>query len=383
MVRVVAGAAFGLVVGGFGLQAYASAQGVLVRLDASTRSLTAPVEVHLVGGNGDVLVTLSDSGDGADVIAADGVWSGAAFPDGDRFEVSVVSGGTTWSAGEVTWTADAAARDIDLKLIDDTVTLQSGVGGNAGASKARKAGGEGKAGRGGKSGKSKSTRSGGSRRRESSESVGDDGLSMGDIVAFSGLGLGVIALLAAAAVWLRGRGAASGVALPRGLEVVPEAGVFGEGTPSLTDGLFVWKVDEADTHAAVTDALRSLAAWHRVLVVAPKGFAVPTVPGGPVLVSHATRPAAIGDQLDALVSTPGRPPALLAVGLGTDPDRMRDLADAIPLDLGGIALVHGDVPTELPVVHGQKQANGWSLTLGSRTMVVASTPTGLVLVQEG
>ena len=91
----------------------------------------------------------------------------------------------------------------------------------------------------------------------------------------------------------------------RGVELVPEAGVFGGATPSLSDGLCVWQVSEDDLQPAIHDALATLARFHRVLVVAPTGLDIPSVPGGPVYLSTTRRPGTVG-ELMALVVRGGR-----------------------------------------------------------------------------
>ena len=91
----------------------------------------------------------------------------------------------------------------------------------------------------------------------------------------------------------------------------------------------------------------------------------------------------VGELMAQLVRRPGLPPALMLVGQGSDADRYRDLADAVPVDHGGLALVHKPVAGELPAMVGRRTDGGWQVEVGGQSLAVALGPHGLAPAGEG
>ena len=357
----------------------ASRLGVLVRLDAGAVELEPPVKVVLASDGGSFEVLLADDGRFADVKADDGAWAGSGVIEGEAFAVSVVTPSQTWSGVPGAWLVPEAARDLDLRLEGEQVVATAvGSPGIARPSDHPEGGPPAEA-----------------ERQPGSEAppvlsevppLPSVSRSTGPGPRlFVGVGVGVLGLLGllGLAGW-RGRStqlAEDPVDPLGGVETLPEAGIFGGPTPSLSDGLCVWQVAENDLDAAILDALTALSRFHRVLVVGPRGLPLPSV-GGEVAVASSTRPVAIGRQLVDLAEQAGPPPVLFVVGQGGDADSYRDLADAIPVGLGGLALVHTPVAPELPAMAGMRTAEGWRVDTGGQLVELQSTSAGLAAVDD-
>ena len=178
----------------------------------------------------------------------------------------------------------------------------------------------------------------------------------------------MLVLVGVAWLWLRNRPAEGGGGTPNGLVVVPEPGLLGPGTPSLSDGLGLWIVPEADQEAVVAPLLATLARHHRVLFAAPSRVAAPSVYGGPVYRATNTRPSHVGDAAEAL-QREGGAVAVLFVGTGADAATIRDYADLLPTGVGSICLVAQDpgVPAITRVL-AQRDGGAWVVTVGDRTL---------------
>jgi hypothetical protein len=344
------------------LAAYAEPVGLVIRLNAGTEALTAPVVVTFTPPTGEaVSVELTDDGQKPDVAAGDSNWAGSGLLSDASVSVSVSGGGgQSFPVGAVTWEAGEGAKDLDLTLaggkITASATRQSGAGGAGGTGGA---GGGAPVGDGGGAPTGAPTAgapegagaspaggftvaSGGAARPRSATFPGESG-GAGDSTLFIVFGAGLLVLVGIAWAWARGRrggGGAVGDAAraPSGLTLVPEPGLLGEGSPSLADGLFSWVAWPGQLEAQVGAALQTLAWSHRVLVVARSSLSLPGVHGGPVYRVNAARPTHVGAVAEALVLEGGPPLAVLLVGVAEDEASLRDYADLLPMGVGGVVL---------------------------------------------
>jgi len=311
----------------------ASGMGVLVRLDAGDQVMEPPIKAvfTLDGERHEVL--LSDDGVGADVSAGDGMWVGSGFCDSHSFGITLITPAGTYEGGSVEWPPSQPTRDIDLLLEEGRLVVSTNAISKSGGSE------------------EPPKQDAPTARQGPPSSPDANGSESFSPALYIVAGVGMLGLMVLVLWRSRNRAAPDESALlPRTVEVVPEPGLSGPGTPSLSDGLVVWRVAENNLGKAVSDVLTALARFHQVLIVAPSKVAVPEVAGGPVHVCQSSRPASIHARMAELARLPGRPPALLLVGQSADADGFRDIADAVPFNHGGIALVHKPVARELPTL---------------------------------
>ena len=342
------------------LAAYAEPVGLVIRLNAGTEALKAPVVVSFTPPAGEaVSVELTDDGQKPDVAAGDSNWAGSGLLSDASVSVSVTAGGgQSFPVGAVTWEAGEGAKDLDLTLaggkITAAATRQSGAGGGGagGGGTPGNAGGGGAPtgapttpaaeGAGASPAGGFTVASGGAARPRSATFPGESG-GGGDSTLFIVFGAGLLVLVGIAWAWARGRRGGGGAVgdvsrAPSGLTLVPEPGLLGEGSPSLADGLFSWVAWPGQLEAQMVAALQTLAWSHRVLVVARSSLSLPGVHGGPVYRVNAARPTHVGAVAEALVLEGGPPLAVLLVGVAEDEATLRDYADLLPMGVGGVVL---------------------------------------------
>ncbi|MEN9786587.1 MAG: hypothetical protein RLZZ299_1851 [Pseudomonadota bacterium] len=181
------------------------------------------------------------------------------------------------------------------------------------------------------------------------------------------VGGGLLLLAGAGWAWTRLRaraipvGAASWVRLP-------EAGLFGPGTPSLSDGWVRCAVDPAERDAALEGVLGTLADHRPVLVIARSDVPVPPVRGHAVHRSAVARPTHVAQVLEALEAR-GEPSVLLLVE--DDPAVAQALAEALPADTAAMVLHAGDPSPAAPgwpVVSLRRGEHGWTARAGETTV---------------
>jgi hypothetical protein len=185
------------------------------------------------------------------------------------------------------------------------------------------------------------------------------------------LSVGLAALLLGGLGWLAWRNRReSAAAEPDMLAPLPEPPFVGHEFPSLSDGLSVWVAPtEGDAAQLVSPLLATVARDHRVVVVAPPSLTPPRVRGGPVYRTNGTRAAHLGDALDALYRVGGAPVAIFVWGV-SDPGLIRDYADELGANTGGVALMSGEVQVAVPTVRAQPQGEEWLLTCQSERLRV-------------
>lgn len=159
--------------------------------------------------------------------------------------------------------------------------------------------------------------------------------------------------------------------VPRRLERLPSAGLFGPGSAPLSQGLQAWEVQPEHAAALLGPLLATLARDHRVLLAAPERSPIPPVPGGPVYRAVDARPAELGRLLARLADAPGLPVAVLMLGRGRDAADLRRSQVALPANTGGVVLLTETARTALHTAQISPLDTGWRLVtdLGSLDLV--------------
>lgn len=370
--------------------------GVVVRLDATSEAVQAPVVVHLRPASGQTIdVQLKDDGVSPDVAAGDGAWSAVATLAGDSFDVSMTVGQRELPGGPVEWSAGDRHRDLALTVVNGALQATAGVapeviesapatpptsvtgigpGGGDGAPGSPGGGdgtpgatgpspGSGTAGGAGSPGGGAGATPGGAPEGAPSESS-----------LYLLLGLGGLVLAGIAWMWLRG---GSGGALPKGMTLSPEAPLVGPGTPSLSDGLAVWVVAPADARDFSRAMLATLARAHRVVVSAPPRAEVAPVAGGPVYRVEAGKLRTLHAALDLLAGEGQGGAALLVLDEDLDAARLTRLAEALPPGVGAVVVASAPPSGGPPVVRVARDGAGWALTVGERVIRARESASGL------
>jgi hypothetical protein len=149
------------------------------------------------------------------------------------------------------------------------------------------------------------------------------------------------------------------------LSPLPEPGLLGPNTPSLSAGLSAWEVSPEDSRLFANLLVATLARQHRVLLLVPPDFSPDPVFGGPVYRAPA-RPASWKKQIQGLLEEGGLP--LVVLSLGGDP---AILQKNLPEGMGGVLVGSG---AGLPTVRCLRDGSRWHLqTEGGLTLVLASS----------
>ena len=155
---------------------------------------------------------------------------------------------------------------------------------------------------------------------------------------------------------------------------MPEPGLLGDSTPSLSDGTSIWVVKGSDASAFTQLLLTSMAQHHRVLVVSQSTDNLPLVHGGPVYRMKSPRPTHVADAVHALTSEPGLPVAILVHAAQMETTLLNDYADLIPGNVGAAIIVHDQYNGPEAVVQVAHENEGWLLNMtGSNAHVRLST----------
>lgn len=346
--------------------------GMVVRLDTGVQKVETPVVVHLKPKAGAVAdVQLKDDGAPPDVLGADGVWSGTVWNENDEFTVSVSTGKTNVDGGPISWSKDDMQRDLSLTLLDGQLKAEASVatvvrppdgsGANGGTPVNGSPQGQAQPGNptaGGGGGAP------GGFQLDGPKPKGGAGASGSDATLYVAMGICGFALAIIAHLYFRGgRSRSSSGGLPEGVTVVPEAGLFGPGTPSLSEGLSQWVVPPNDAHELLRPLIATLARYNRVVVCAPPRSALPSVPGGPVYRVEPGKPADLADAVIGVQEMGAGGVAVLMLGDGLDGAALKALGDALPEGVGGAVLVMQVLMTTLPVVHCERREGVWHLKL--------------------
>ncbi|MEN9786342.1 MAG: hypothetical protein RLZZ299_1606 [Pseudomonadota bacterium] len=356
--------------------ARAESFGVLVRYHAGEALPTTPVEVVLTAdGGAPITLTLKDDGAQPDVTGGDGISAAATSVEGAVFAVTLRVDGNETALGNVSWDS-VGARDLDIRRTDAGPVATASVsspGAGPGDAKGPSPGPAGAAG----AASAAEGAPGGALRAGVEATAGGLASAPAQVAApkrdieprlVFGMAGGLVLLLVLLRLWVRG--GTSEPSMPRGVTRVGPPGLFGPGTPAVSGTFALWTVDAEPPARAVAEAalIARVARDHRVLLVAPEGHPAPVVAGGPVHRAASTAPEAVAAAAVALAAEPGRPLAVVAMGL--EPTAWAPLEDALPADLGGIGLVEASaLPPDgdggaLPRVRMVPEGDGWGVTCG-------------------
>ena len=353
-----------------------AATGIVVRLSTGGETVDTPVQATLTNADGaTTTLTLLDNGEPPDVNAGDFHFSASSMITGETFGVTLSLGGKAEEVGEVSWPEDVTARDLVITRYDGIVTLETGAGDN------------------GQPAGEPTTPGGMGGEPALGSAVGDpvgnpavDGTApaRGPNVTFPSTSnsassgttaendstlyvIGGVLLLVLGAVaffWFReptGSTVDSGSTL---VHRMPEPGLLGEGTPSLSDGASVWVVDTESTADFMSLLLSSMAAHHRVVVVAPGSNPIPVVHGGPVYRMKNPRAGHVADAVNELMRSPGQPVAVLVDATRMEESILSNYANLVPGDLGTMFVrntAHTGPERSLSVT---KTEGGWAISDG-------------------
>lgn len=378
------------------------AHGVVVRLETGAAKVQTPVVVHLKPTTGAVAdVQLKDDGAPPDVQSGDGTWSGTVWNENDTFSVSVSTGKARVEGGVAAWSKADLQRDLSLTLVDGRLDVQASVARAlsapgegeppAGGGDAAAGGGPGGGAGGGGAGPGGA---GGGKPPPGGFQLDGGGPAKGvggpvtavssDATLYVAIGVCGFALVIIAHLYLSGGSSrASRSGLPPGVTVVPEAGLLGPGTPSLSEGLAQWVVAPQDAHEVLRPLIATMARYHRVVVCAPSRSALPAVPGGPVYLVEPGKPSVLTDAVEGVQDMGAGGVAVLIIGDGLDGAALKAQADALPEGVGGVVLVMQVLMTSLPAVQVEPRAGGWRLRFASGEIDVEEREDGFHRVRAG
>lgn len=348
------------------------AQGVVVRLETEGAAVPTSAMVRLTpGGSGDpVEYVLLDDGAPPDVSAGDGSWSAGGEASADAYTVTLIIDGKTYEGGVATWSA-GGARDLVLRLEDDTLSMEATVsaaqGGTPGAGPAAAAAG----GAGAATGLPPLGNGASTGPAAAGNDATNTASALGSGWLWALLGLGLLGLVGGVVLLVRTTRSeeSNGIDLPR----APEPAILGGPTPSMSDGVSVWLAPPASQEAVVQGIAGAMARDHRLLLVLPPGTKAPPLFGGPVYVCHETEMQKVEDYLDRIYEDDG--PALTAMMVLAEPTaaRIEAFAAAVEPELGGIVVVTEAVETKRIQVRVEPQDEAFVLhCAGGSTKVVKS-----------
>lgn len=349
----------------------ADQSGLVVRVDLTAAAAhEGDVVVHLKGEAGVKDIKVFDDGATPDVTAGDGVYSGTTWIDADTFDASLSVGATVLPGGPVSWDPANTARDLNMSVAGQTLTAEAAapssgpvVSGSPGPQADAGSGPTPPAPPDGVSPPpSGATAPGGAPTAAAKEGS--------DPMLYIGLGVGLLLMTGLVYTTMRGRRGGE-------LKALPEPGLLGPFTPSLTAGLSVWEVG-ADDASALADALLATAARHRrVIVAADATYAPAPVFGGPVYRAATTTPAGIQETIEAAEDDGGPPIAVLIHG-ATDPARLKAIGKILPAGVGALVVTAGAGDTAVPVVRCRRGPDGvWSFVTPSGEVRARLGPAGL------
>lgn len=307
-----------------------AAAGVVIRLAGDP--VAGGVVVHVVGQEGSIDAELKDDGQPPDVSAGDGTWSAATMLGDGDLTITADIAGKPMEAGVVNFPPGAEVRDLTLEWsggkLSAKASFSTGAPGGPGGGPSGSPGGGGPG-----SGPPAPT----GPPEKSPVMPQEEPSSLVPI----GFGVGLLTLAGLVWFWFRGGAPA--------LPMLPEPGLFGAGTPSLSSGLSVWTGDEGLADLV----LGAMAAHHRVLLV---GEGRPVV-GGPVFRSPTRDARKLGRLMRELADEAGAPPALLWIGATAA--ELRGLK--LPAEIGAVAIVADPAGVDAPVVRAAREGDGWLL----------------------
>lgn len=352
-------------------QAEAGMHGLVVHLTLPAPT-TVPVVVTLTGDAEPYVVEMKDDGASPDVTAGDAMYSGTTLVQVDTVAVELKLGDQVFSGGSVSWESTQSTCDLNLKVEGDKLVAVATV--PAAPVPTQPVGGA----------TTPLTPEGvppstplqpveGATKPDGVLSINSpaantpvsppmaapstDTSGMVSIVA------GLAVLLAAGLLYLSWSGGGSRMA------ALPEPGLLGPNTPSLSEGLSRWDASPEDTPLLAKILLATLVRHHRVLLIATPEFQVDPLFGGPVY-RVAARPAAWEKAIQGLMDEGGLPLTVLYLG-GAQPEALKKV---LPEGVGGIIL--GGDAEKMPVVKCIRDGERWHLQIGEAMMMIGASARG-------
>ena len=164
---------------------------------------------------------------------------------------------------------------------------------------------------------------------------------------------------------------------------MPEPGLLGEGTPSMSDGACVWHIDAEDTDEFIGLLLGSMAAHHRVLVVSPGAAPLPLVAGGPVFKMKNPRPSHVSQTLESLSRAPGLNFSIFIRATEMNAQTISEYCETLPQDVGTAIIVNAEHTGPESSVRVSREADGWSIVSGSTTVRLTMNSWGMSTAVTG
>jgi hypothetical protein len=356
--------------------AHAEPKGIVVRVNTDGHPVSGTSAALLTPAGGETQeIPLFDAGEPPDVTAADGVFSGSAWLEGETFAISVRLGDQVHDAGRVSWDPSDSKRDLSITIMGGMVTAEAGVS-NA------------PAGQGPGATPPVSDELG----NPPSAGAGQDGPSpvgppqagsaapeppvnsrSAMLIQLLGLALGLVVIGAVARWWWRtGPDPQDG---PLGLAPLAEPGLLGPGTPSLSDPVSVWAVSPGDLPALVRPLLATVARHRVVCLLTPATLAPPRVHGGPVYPTADL--AEFHDALGELSQKGLGRAAGFAVVEQLDAKDLENLVADVPPGVALVVLVSHPANDVADTVACRLDGAQWVFGSGDNAVVTSVTAQGL------
>jgi hypothetical protein len=174
-------------------------------------------------------------------------------------------------------------------------------------------------------------------------------------------------------LWMRGRS----TGLPAGMTLVPEPGILGPGTPSISEGLSLWVVTPNDAADLARLLLATLARHHRVLVSAPPRSHLPAVQGGPVYRVSAPTRRQWTEAVDTLYDLNPGGLAILVLGEKLDARQLQEQVEGLPEGVGGVVVLMDVLTATLPTVQASRHDKEWVFRWGEQEVRAREGTSGL------
>ena len=363
--------------------------GIVVRLVTNGEPIEGTIEATLTNEEGtSTVIGLQDNGEAPDVTKDDYRYSGGSMLSGNDFTVSLSIAGNNEEVGSVSWPADLSARDLIITQYEGIVTLETGsglmpgTGGAMGTPPIPGGGGEGVTPQTGDASATGSPFGDAPARPKSATlpSPEADPSIQDDATLYIIGGVLLLVLAGVTFFWFRSPApvarseTSTGHARVRNL---PEPGILGDATPSLSDGTSVWVTPSANAEDFLQLMLQSLAQHHRILLVSTSTTAPPLVHGGPVHLMKSPRPAHVADAARALANDSGNPLAIVVHVGDTKSALLNDIADLLPPEIGAVIIAQDSYSGPEPTVQVSFVESGWNLVSGDSTVRLSHTEWGI------
>ncbi len=173
---------------------------------------------------------------------------------------------------------------------------------------------------------------------------------------FAAAVVGALCLLGVVYFWFRGRQRT--LRLPEGVRRIPDAGLFGAGTPGLAPGLSQWVVADEDRDKLLDRLVTEIGGLRPVFLLAEDSAAVSSGRVGPLYRAAFDKPAEFHDAAYDLQDA--HPSLALVLGLPAARGPVAEWAREVHADFPVLAIVAQAVPGEGAVVRCTLTDAGWS-----------------------